>query len=293
METAISAVPQVLSVLTEKICSSKYQARRDFDEESIKRLAESIQLEGLIQPISVRKVGDIYELIAGERRFRAVKLLGWTAINALVVEVVSEAEAAAKGLIENLQRKDLNPIEEAEGIQKMLDLKDSHWTQEQIGKVVGKTQSEISRTLRFLDLPEQVKQNMRIRIISPDNGVELIRLPSADLQLKVADMIIDKGLNSKATRKVVDGLIKPKKAPRKKIQSANVAFMAPVWPELMANTKIDACGYWSVEFKKDNWNFKASAKKFGSKEDFAAWFRQLADAIAPQVHRPAAGSPER
>src|SRR5579864_6482075 len=112
-ETTATSVFQ--SIAIDKIALSRHQARKVFDEEAIKGLAESMKQEGLLQPITVRLAGEAYELISGERRLRGAKLLGWPAIDAKVIQTLSEAEAAAKGLIENLQREDLNPIEEAQG----------------------------------------------------------------------------------------------------------------------------------------------------------------------------------
>src|SRR5258708_5397895 len=95
-----------------QIAPSPHQARKDFDPAALQGLADSMKAEGLLEPVLVRQVGDSFELISGERRFRAAKLLGWTTIGAKVIQTVSEAEAAAKGMVENLQRADLNPIEE-------------------------------------------------------------------------------------------------------------------------------------------------------------------------------------
>lgn len=285
-------LPAYQSISTHQIRSSTHQARKTFDEENLKALAESMKAEGLIQPITVRRILDFgseivdfkeppFELVSGERRLRAAKLLGWETIEAKVIQTVSEAEAAAKGLVENLQRQDLNPIEKGEGFKELNQLDAKYWTQDRMAQVFGKSQSEISKSLRFLNLPEQVKENIRHRIISEDQAAELVRLPSADLQSKVADMIVKKGLNSKATRRVVDSLIKPAKGPKRKpIQSAGVGFMAPLWPPLMTNTRIAACGYWKVEFKKDGWHFIASDEKFGDPRDFAEWFHQMGDVLS-------------
>src|SRR4029077_10962856 len=139
--------------------------------------------EGLIQPITVRQLlpmaGDRedpgFEMVSGERRLRAGKLLGWTVIEARIISVISEGEVAAKGLIENLQREDLNPIEEAEGFQQLLDLKDSHWNQDQIAKVTGKSNTYISRSLDILGLPKEIVDNLRARKFSRSHGVELLR----------------------------------------------------------------------------------------------------------------------
>lgn len=190
-----------------KVLSARHQARKTFDDASIQALAESIQAEGLQNPILVRPMGDQFELIAGERRLRAVKLLGQETIEAKVVETVSEGEAAAKGLIENLQREDLNAIEEAEGIQALLALHDAHWTQEEIGKVVGKSQSHLSESLRLLSLSEKIKENIRRRIISEGHAVELLRLPTPELQAKVGDTIVKKGLSVMETRQMVNKLL--------------------------------------------------------------------------------------
>jgi len=261
-----------------KIKSSQYQARKSFDDTSLKSLADSIHIEGLIEPIIVRQVGDEFELVSGERRLRACKLNGAETIEAKVIQTVSEAEAAAKGLVENLQREDLNPIEEAEGIQALLDLHDNHWTQEQIAKVIGKEESRISRTLRFISLSDQIKEKMRRRILTEGHAVELIRLPSPELQEQVGQKI-EEGLSVMATRKLVDKLTKAKKAAETKTGRPSLDFFASVWSALVADTGIKACGYWGVEFKKDKWNFSIGAETVTSKADFATWFRQMADHI--------------
>src|SRR3984885_1277992 len=138
---------QIQWVLLAQIKPSPHQARKYFDEENLWKLAKSLRQEGLIQPITVRKLlpmaGDRvdpgYELVSGERRMRAAKLLGWAKIEARVISVISEGEVAAKGLIENLQREDLNPIEEAEGFAQLVDIGDDHWTHDQIATVAGKS----------------------------------------------------------------------------------------------------------------------------------------------------------
>src|SRR5258708_4753579 len=109
------------NIPVEKIQSSPFQARKVFDDASIQELTQAIKEEGLIQPIVVRRVNDNFELIAGERRFRAVKLLGWQSVEAKIMENVNDQQAATMGLIENLQREDLNPIERAQGYQKLVD----------------------------------------------------------------------------------------------------------------------------------------------------------------------------
>jgi len=189
------------SIAIDQIKPSRHQARKIFDEETIKGLAESMKQETLLQPITVRQSGDGYELISGERRFRAAKLLGWTIIDAKVIQTVSEGEAAAKGLIENLQREDLNPIEEAQGFQELLDLKDSHWNQERISEAVGKSPTYISESLSLLKLPDPLMEKFCRQNFSRSLGVELARLPGQDVQLKAAEAI--EGLNRNQARDVL------------------------------------------------------------------------------------------
>jgi len=105
--------------------------------------------EGLLQPVTVRRAGENYELISGERRLRAAKLLGWQSIDSKVIETVSEGEAAAKGLIENLQRENLNPIEEAQAFQDLIQLDPGYWSQDRIVDICGKSKTYVSRAYPF------------------------------------------------------------------------------------------------------------------------------------------------
>src|SRR5579864_1150097 len=192
MSEAATDTSVIQSIPIEKIRPSRHQARKDFDEEGIKQLAASIEKEDLLQPITVRRInpplpaagegerssgeGVTYELIAGERRLRAVKSLGRSTIEARIIEVVNEAAACAKGLVENLQRKDLNPIEEAEGFQELNQLDPKYWDQPQIAQVVGKSQGYISQGFKLLKLPPEVVQSIRALILSRSHGLELLRL---------------------------------------------------------------------------------------------------------------------
>jgi ParB family chromosome partitioning protein len=212
--TVVSAPARVQQIPLDQIRPSKYQARNDFEEEGIKSLAESIQKEGLIQPVSVRKVGDAYELIAGERRLRAVKLLGWHDIDALVVEVVSEAAASAKALVENLQRKDLNPMEEAEAFARQAQLDPSYWTQEEVAKVAGRSRVYVTQSLGFLKLPPQVKEDVRRLTLTRSHALEIMRLPDADQQSKAGREAVKGDLSIKETRKLVDGMLRKTEKPK-------------------------------------------------------------------------------
>ena len=199
------------------IIPSRHQARKDFSEESIKSLAASIESEGQLEPVMVRVApapnplpegapqdGEWYELIYGERRLRAFKLLGRSVIEAKVVAVTSEAEAAAKGLIENIQREGINPMEEAEGFAHLNQLDQGYWTQGQIAKVAGKTQGYISQSINMLGLPQFIKDNISRLILTRSHALELMRLPSDGIKLKTANEIIAKDLNRESTRLLID-----------------------------------------------------------------------------------------
>src|SRR5258708_4823867 len=157
-----------------QIAPSPHQARKDFDPAALQGLADSMKAERLLEPVLVRQVGDSFELISGERRFRAAKLLGWTTIEAKVIQTVSEAEAAAKGMVENLQRADLNPIEEAQGFQALNQLDPDYWDQPKIAKISGRSQEYISLSLKLLGLAPEVAESIRRRILSRSHGLENI-----------------------------------------------------------------------------------------------------------------------
>src|SRR5258708_2412338 len=166
MDNATPATEAILSkfqlIQITQIKPSRHQARKEFSEESLKGLAESMKQEGLQNPITVRQVGDAYELVAGERRLRAAKLLGWNVIESKVIEPVSEGEAAAKGIIENIQREDLNPIDEAEGFANLKNL-DSYCNQEKIAEIAGESHDYISPSLALLEMPTEGIEMVRPR----------------------------------------------------------------------------------------------------------------------------------
>lgn len=215
-QPSVEALSKYQLISIAKIKPSRHQARKQFDENGIKALAESIRQEGLIEPIVVRQIGDEFELVSGERRLRACKLIGLESIEAKVIQIVSEAESAAKGMIENLQRQDLTPLEEAQGFQDILDLKDSHWNQEQIAKVSGKSPAYVSLSLRLLKLPSYVLNKFRARNLSRSHGLELIRLSTEQQQMEAIDAIESNKLNWEDTRKLVDGMLGPGKKKAKK-----------------------------------------------------------------------------
>jgi len=222
--TVVPASTLIQNIPVDQINPSSHQARKNFDEEGLKGLAESMKEEGLLQAITVRKMGGAYELVAGERRLRAAKLLDWATIEAKVIQPISEAESAAKGLVENLQREDLNPIEEAEGFSEIGKLDPSYWNQTKIGEVSGRTQTYISRSLALLGLPDIIVQNMRARIFSRSHGLEFLRLNTPEDQLNAAKEVLDKKLSWEATRKLVDSMLAK---PASKAEQAGDQVLGP------------------------------------------------------------------
>jgi len=260
---------QLISIA--QIKPSPHQARKLFDEENLWKLAESLRQEGLIQPITVRKLlpmaGDRedpgYELVSGERRLRAAKLLGWNMIEARIISVISEGEVAAKGLIENLQREDLNPVEEAEGFLALNNVDPTYWTHERIAQVTGKSRVYITQSLALMRLPEAIKDDVRRRTYSRGHALEIARLPGSSLQLSVSKMIPDK-LTREQTRKLVDSVLLGKKTP--KIGKSGVMSLgnvkeedplADLWPEFMRNPWITTPGTLKVKYLGDwKWSFE-------------------------------------
>lgn len=188
------------------IVPNKHQPRKVFQEDALIELTYSIQSYGIIQPISLKKNSDReYEIIAGERRFRAAQLAGMEEIPSLVIDV-DETNSAAIALIENLQREDLNFIEEAESYRNLMDIFEI--TQMELADKIGKTQSTIANKLRVLKLPEVVKANLVDNGLTERHGRALLKLKDEELQQNVVDKIIKNNLTVKETEKLIDDIIK-------------------------------------------------------------------------------------
>ncbi len=183
---------EVIYVQTDLIKANPLQPREDFDAESILELAQSIKEKGVIQPLLVRRRGDTYELIAGERRLRAVNSLGLKEIP-IIVREVSDQDSLELALIENIQREELNPIEEAHAYQHLMDK--FNVTQEKISEVLGKSRVTITNTLRLLKLPHEIQAEMKRGRISFAHGRALLEVNDANQQRKLMQEIIAKGLS--------------------------------------------------------------------------------------------------
>lgn len=208
---------QIQDLPLTQIKPNRYQPRQSFSEESIQELAQTLQKDGLLQPIIVRQSGQNYEIIAGERRFRAAQSLGWTTIPA-IVNNMSDDQAASLALIENLQREDLNPIEEARAYQQLMKL--NHFTQAQLAQEMGKSQSSVANHLRLLRLTPKVQSYLINGSISARHGRALVGLSPHD-QERVLREILVKNLNVQETEAIatdVDTYFKQKAAAQRKKQ---------------------------------------------------------------------------
>ena len=184
------------------------QPRKYFDEEALKELADSIAMHGVIQPLLVRPLSDGgYQLIAGERRWRASRMAGLSQVPVVVKEMTDE-EAMELALIENLQREDLNPIEEAEGFKLLMDT--YSFTQEQAAEKVGKSRPAVANALRLLSLPQAVLDMVKQGLISSGHARTLIPLTDEKLIIKLAEEISQKELSVRETERIVKTLLKPK-----------------------------------------------------------------------------------
>lgn len=186
----------------DSISPNIYQPRKIFNEDTIEELAQSIKIYGIIQPLSVRKLGsDRYELVAGERRLRAAKKLGLHEVPAILIDI-TDKDSAAIALLENLQREDLNFIEEAEAYYNLI--KDHDYTQEQLAEVIGKKQSTIANKIRILKLDSDIRNVLLENNLTERHARALLKLNHPDLQKKVLNQVINRGLNVKKTEELIE-----------------------------------------------------------------------------------------
>ncbi|MDQ0856877.1 nucleoid occlusion protein [Bacillus sp. V2I10] len=211
-----SVFDEVKKISVQEIVPNRFQPRTVFADEKIEELSLTIRTHGIIQPIVVRQVDGRYEIIAGERRYRAVQKLGWETIPAIVKDF-NDTETASVALIENLQREELSAIEEAVAYAKLLELHDL--TQEALAQRLGKGQSTIANKLRLLKLPQEVQDALLQKKITERHARALIPLKKPDPQITLLSEIIEKQLNVKQTEdRVVKMLEKtsPKAKPKRK-----------------------------------------------------------------------------
>jgi ParB family chromosome partitioning protein len=204
-----------LEIPLSKINPNPNQPRVDFSEERIQELENSIKKDGLLQPILVRPLGDGFEIIAGERRWQACKRLEKETIPAKIL-ILNDVESQQVALVENLQRDNLNPIEEARGFKRLVDL--SGCKQKELAQAVSKSSVAVSNAMRLLDLPEEVQDMMMEGQLSAGHGRAILALPDEEARIKLAKKVVDENLTVRDTENIArlyssQGLERTKRAP--------------------------------------------------------------------------------
>jgi len=330
------------SLPIDKIKSSPFQARKIFDEDPLKDLAQSMKEEGLIQPIIVRTVSSpmsnvssqdlgretrdseqTYELIAGERRLRAAKLIGWTEIDAIIRNNVNDQDAAIDGLIENLQRVDLNPLERAQGYQQLADM---GFTQDQIAQKVGvRDRDTVYRYLALLGLPPEIQSMLPRGSITETHTRSIRQISDKAQQIKLAQQADKEGWSVKETEKRVKQMLgKPSPnlaktsgespdvwRPLPKGRGPTAVGLPPMgeggqrpdegsppdplakhWPQLQVITKSQFLGSWKAEYKEGTWGLWITPKVLDTPEaDLGRLFTCLGQMLTIQVEAQVDGAP--
>ncbi len=197
---------KIEEILVDKVIPNPYQPRKSFPQAGLEELSASIKAYGILQPISVRKIGeDRYELIAGERRLKAARLAELKTIPAIVNNNYTDTDSAILAIIENLQREDLNFMEEAEGYANLIE--DHGFTQQSLAEKIGKSQSTIANKLRILRLEANIKRRLLENGLTERHARALLRLPDETLREEALDKIIKDDLNVKKTEQLVKTMV--------------------------------------------------------------------------------------
>ena len=202
---------KVIKIPIDKIKPSRYQPRLHFDEDALLELSQSIKENGLIQPITVRKYEDGYEIIAGERRYRACVLAGFGEVSCYVMSP-SEEQAAQMALVENVQRENLSAIEEAKSYVQIM--RQAGLTQEEVAKKIGKSQSAIANKIRLLNLPEEIQEGVISGKITERHARALLTV-SPERVKEIYEHIIENGLNVQDSERYIDYVLNKKQRKRK------------------------------------------------------------------------------
>lgn len=230
-----------------KIKSNAEQPRKSFDNERIAELAESIKHHGIIQPLILMKENDDYVIIAGERRWRAAKMAGLKEVPAIIMDI-TEKEVLEVSLIENIQRQDLNPIEEALAYKKLID--EFKLTQEELSKRIGKSRTTITNCMRLINLDDRVKEYIIEGVLSEGHGRTLLSINDRELQYTIAQKVIDEGLSVRELEKLIKKVYsteKKKKNNNEEVNDENNIYYKDVEEKLQSyfGTKI------KLSYKKD------------------------------------------
>ncbi len=206
---------QVSEISISEIRPNPYQPRKEFDAAAIEELAESIKEHGIIQPLIVRKSIKGYELVAGERRLRAAKEVGLKKVP-VVVKAYSDQQLMEIALIENLQRENLNPIEEAEAYEKLIE--HYSYTQEELAQKIGKSRPHVANILRLLQLPDKIREFVSRSALSMGHARALLPVGKEDLQVQLANDVVKKGLSVRQLEELVKQLNVSRETNKKKVE---------------------------------------------------------------------------
>jgi ParB family chromosome partitioning protein len=196
----INSPGSVMHLKTISILGNRFQPRQNYDESKLEDLKASIKEKGVLQPILVRKHGDGYEVVAGERRLRAAKAIGLEEVP-VIIKNVTDREALVLALVENIQREELNAIEEALGFKRLME--EFQFTQEAVAEAIGKDRSTVTNLLRLLRLPQEIQKQVADAKLSMGHARALLSLEDAAIQKKMAQFIIDRGLSVRQVEDMV------------------------------------------------------------------------------------------
>ena len=213
-----------------KVRPNPYQPRVEFDQESLKELKQSIQENGVIQPITVRRVDGEFELIAGERRLRAVQELGFHEIPAFVMEVASEDQMLELALVENIQREDLNPIELAKAYHRLQ--KEYGLTQEAVAQKVGKDRASVANFIRLLKLPKEIQQSLEKEEISMGHARALMGLSQESALIKIWKKVVREAWSVRKVEEVVRSLLERSEKVKERAISPHSPYLAEIEDKL-------------------------------------------------------------
>ena len=202
---------EIVNINVHNIFPNAYQPRKFFNEEALEELSQSIQSYGIIQPITVRKIGDKFELVAGERRWRAARMANLESVPCNIIEI-TDTQSAEIALLENLQREDLNFIEEAEAYYNLIN--EHNFTQDELAKRMGKKQSTIANKMRLLKLSSKVRLICLENSLTERHARALLKLPDEEIMREVLDKVIKSDLNVKKTEKLIADILEDLKQPK-------------------------------------------------------------------------------
>lgn len=235
ISTTMEAGPSLREISVESIAPNPHQPRQTLDPMALQELADSIREHGLIQPLIVTQQGQVYQLIAGERRWEAAKIAGLDRVPALIKDATPQ-QMLELALVENIQRADLNPLEEAGAYQQLID--DFGLTQLQVAERVGKSRAAVANSVRLLRLPVEVKESLAVGKIREGHARALLGLPNEETQRLALQQVIERGLNVRQTEELVRRKTTPPAEPRgERSRSPETDFLERAFCEALS-TKV-------------------------------------------------------